>query len=103
KVKFSKDDIVEVSADIRQLNSIFFNHYNGSISSIRDINNIGKYITALQLPTVLKEYVKRNSDKPWNYITKMKQAEIDYERDDVAKTLDAIDRSDKINTIKNYI
>lgn len=103
KVKFSKDDIVEVSADIRQLNSIFFNHYNGSIASIRNINNIGKYITALQLPTVLKEHVKRNSDKPWNYITKMKQAEIDYERDDVAKTLDAIDRSDKINTIKNYI
>lgn len=103
-----KSEYVEAHADTKQLNSAFFRHYDGTLASIRNINNLGKFMSTQQAERSLIE----NSDtgdidnkvtKVWNWSDKRKSATIDYEVDDVAKTLGELDRQDKINEIENYI
>lgn len=99
---------IEAHADTKQLNSAFFRHYDGTIASLRNINNIGKFMTAMQTEQELKENVdtgalEGGAKTTWNWIDRMKKAEIDYEQDDIAKTLDSIPREDKIQAIQDYI
>ena len=99
---------VEAHADTKQLNSAFFRHYNGTLRSLRDINNLGKFMTTMQMEQELKEnqdtgVLEGGAKKAWNWIDQMKKAEIDYEADDVAGSLDSIPLDEKIQAIKDYI
>lgn len=98
----------EAHADTKQLNSAFFRHYDGTIASVRNINNLGKYMTSKQTDQELRENVDtgaidNKATRVWNWIERMKKADIDYESDDVAHSLDEISREEKIAVIKNYI
>lgn len=99
---------VEAHADTKQLNSAFFRHYNGTLRSLRDINNLGKFMTTMQMEQELKEnqdtgVLEGGAKKTWNWIDQMKKAEIDYEQDDVAGSLDSIPLDEKVQAIKDYI
>src|SRR5699024_10606043 len=85
----------EAHADTKQLNSAFFRHYDGTIASVRNINNLGKYMSSKQTDQELRENVDtgtidNKSKRVWNWIEKMKKADIDYESDDVVHSLDEI-------------
>lgn len=99
----------EAHADTKQLNLSFFSHYHNTLASMFDINNIGKTISSKQYEQELIENVdtgelKGGAKTAWNWIDKQRKAEINYESDeDIKKTLDSIDREDKIKAITNYI
>lgn len=100
---------VEEHADTKQLNLAFFKQYHGSLSDMRDINNLGKVISSNQHEFSLYENtetgeIKGASKKTWNWIDKKRVADIDYEiDDDVKETIESISREEKLETIKNYI
>ena len=112
---------VEAYADEDQLNPIFFRHYDGTLASLRSINNIGKKITAKQTIGAEIEITqavesgdsesdiwnwvlrKRKSDVTYEYDDTTKTPAITHEYDDAAKTLDTLDRQEKINVIEDYI
>lgn len=104
-----KNYYTESHADVKQLNLSFFEHYDGSLTSLRDINNIAKYTTAKQIEQELienaetGELVGTKSKKAWNWIDKKRTADIDYVNDDVAKTVKSLPREDKVADISNYI
>lgn len=99
---------VDAYADEDQLNPLFFRHYDGTLASLRNINNIGKFVTAMQTigaETELTQDVEAGNiaSDTWNWSLKKRKSDITYEYDDVAKTLDTLDRQEKINAIEDYI
>lgn len=99
---------VDAYADEDQLNPLFFRHYDGTLASLRNINNIGKFVTAMQTvgaETEITQDVEAGNitSDTWNWALKKRKSDITYEYDDVAKTLDTLDRQDKINVIEDYI
>ncbi len=100
--------IVDAYADEDQLNPLFFRHYDGTLASLRDINNIAKFVTAMQTvgaETEITQDVEAGdvTSDTWNWSLKKRKADITYEYDDVAKTLDTLDKQEKINVIEDYI
>lgn len=108
KDETGKTITTEAFADAKQLNPIFFNHYNGSLASIRDINNLGKFMTVMQQEEAIIENLEDGTindkffTKKWNWVERKKIADVNYEYNDIAKTLNSIDEVDKINTIESY-
>lgn len=103
---------VESFANPDTLNTLFFEHYDGTLSSLRDINNIGKYINYKKSSISLGDNFdeanldKLSSGKIWNWLDKEKLANTIYEYDqnsDISKTLGSIEKVDKINSIESYI
>lgn len=99
---------VDAYADEDQLNPLFFRHYDGTLASLRDINNIAKFVTAMQTvgaETEITQDVEAGdiTSDTWNWSLKKRKADITYEYDDVAKTLDTLDKQEKINVIEDYI
>ena len=80
----------EALTDTERINSLFFRYYNGTLNSLRDINNLGKYAAF------------------YDWTTKQEAARTDYEYDNIIdesleKTLGTIDKVDKINAIEKYL
>lgn len=105
---------VEAYADEDQLNPVFFRHYDGTLASLRSINNIGKKITAKQTigaEVEITQAVESGDSESdiWNWVLKKRKSDVTYEYDDAteyndaAKTLDTLDRQEKINVIEDYI
>lgn len=99
---------VDAYADEDQLNPLFFRHYDGTLASLRSINNIGKFVTAMQTvgaETEITQDVEAGNvtSDTWNWSLKKRKSDITYEYDDVAKTLDTLDKQEKINVIEDYI
>jgi hypothetical protein len=100
---------VEAHADTKQLNSAFFRHYDGTLNSLRSINNLGKFMSTQQVEQELFENTEtgeiggEGSTKTWNWIDRLKRADIEYEADDVSKSLDQMDRVDKLNELEKYV
>lgn len=123
KVTTTKGNVgyVESHADTKQLNLSFFSHYHGSLTSMFDINNIGKAISSNQfeisfndnydIDSETKQVIRsqkagktdKDEIKSWNWIDKQRKADIDYEVDeDLKETLNSIDREEKIEAVMNY-
>lgn len=105
---------VEAYADEDQLNPVFFRHYDGTLASLRSINNIGKKITAKQTigaEVEITQAVESGDSESdiWNWVLKKRKSDVTYEYDDAteydnaAETLDTLDRQEKINVIEDYI
>lgn len=98
-----KASYVESTADALQLHPIFFRHYDGTLSGIRDINNLGKFMAAQQLEEGIDDTRKEGNSKVWNWQDQLRRAEVEYEQDpDISDSLDGIDKQTKINTIIDY-
>ena len=114
-------EFFESFADELQLLPIMMRHYNGSLTSIKHINNFGKMMAfnqeAMRLEeneaTELNDYEdnetteeggkKSISKKTWNWIERMRRADVDYEYDeDTTESLDDINIDDKIEAIREY-
>lgn len=96
----NKISFVESHADTKQLNSSFFRYYDGTISSLWHINTLGKFVSLQQQELSFTEEGKM-SDGTWNWVSNKKLADIDYEVDDVSKTLDSLSKEEKIQEIEN--
>jgi hypothetical protein len=110
---------VEAYADEDQLNPVFFRHYDGTLASLRSINNIGKKITAKQTigaEVEITQAVESGDSESdiWNWVLRKRKSDVTYEYDDATKTpaithdnaaetLDTLDRQEKINVIEDYI
>lgn len=105
---------VEAYADEDQLNPVFFRHYDGTLASLRSINNIGKKITAKQTigaEVEITQAVESGDSESdiWNWVLRKRKSDVTYEYDDateyndVAETPDTLDRQEKINVIEDYI
>lgn len=105
---------VEAYADEDQLNPVFFRHYDGTLASLRSINNIGKKITAKQTigaEVEITQAVESGDSESdiWNWVLRKRKSDVTYEYDDAteyddaAETLDTLDRQEKINVIEDYI
>lgn len=106
--KEGKSYFTESHAEGKQLNPILFRHYNGTLQSVRSINNLSKFMLAQQTDLEFREDVDTgkiaSSNKQWNWIDKLKKAEVDYEQDSgVVDALEDIDRSDKEKVIGMYV
>lgn len=106
--KEGKSYFTESHAEGKQLNPILFRHYDGTLQSVRSINNLGKFMSAQQTDLEFREDVDTgkivSSNKQWNWIDKLKKAEVDYEQDSgVVDALEDIDRSDKEKVIGMYV
>lgn len=110
-----------VQVDDRQLNPVFFRHYNGTPESLRHINNVAKYNTAMQnfnpgstgneadvdgavdAGDYGENGASTGKEKPWNWADRAKYADTVYEYDDVNKTLAIAPREHKLKTLSDYI
>lgn len=110
-----------VQVDDRQLNPVFFRHYNGTPESLRHINNVAKYNTAMQnfnpgstgneadvdgtvdAGDYGENGVSTGKEKPWNWADRAKYADTVYEYDDVNKTLAIAPREHKLKTLSDYV
>ena len=85
------------------------NHYDGTLRGIRNINNLGKYLSFKQETLSLIENVdtgavEQAASTTYNWIDRIRRAEVEYKHDkDVSDALDDIDRYDKISAIEDYI
>ncbi len=108
----------EVHADPKQLTTVFLRYYDGTNSSLRVVNTIGKTIDSNQRHVTLIENVdsaessgkvkKGAKDKVtvWNWISRMVKADVDYDvtdSADVSESIDELDRVDKINAIERFL
>ena len=100
----------DVTVDPKQLNPIFFRHYDGTPRSIRDINALGKDIASKQHEATYDENIAgKTSGRTWNYQQRKRTADneieeaYDYRDSVVGKALADIDRTDKINAVEDYI
>lgn len=98
----------EVFPDQKQLLPIMMRHYTGSFTSIRHINNFGKLMARAQTEQKLIENMDTgavsSSTKTWNWVDKMRRADVDYEYDEATEeTLNDIDMDDKLIAIEEYI
>ena len=110
-VKGSNNKYHEVDVDPKLLNGLFFRYYDGTVNSLRTINNIGKTISNNLLPIevssdkleAISEKVQSGDaaaeSKSWNWIDKAKRAEIDYESTELSE----VSRTEKEEVIANYI
>lgn len=123
-----KIEYVDAHPNMRHANLVFFRHYDGTLESLRDINNIVRYITYKRRQTLKyidnagadEDYSDNNAGNfdgttpkksksssaipPNNWIKRMKIADIDYGDDEsLTETLDNIDNDGKIRAIKEYI
>lgn len=93
------------------LNLLFFNHYEGTFNSLKNIDNMSKYITyvtknvseaALEEGRSLDSY---ENDIKWQ--SRVYEANTDYEAEgnevNLNEALETIDDVEKRNTIKNFI
>ena len=119
-ISFRLDDkrIDEVHADPSQLQIAFFRIYDGSLKSIRDLNNYGKLISVMQDPEAL-DLARIEGDTEvegegvtedistartnWNWTESQKFADTAYKYDEAQDILDDITREDKVAAIKDYL
>ena len=96
KVKHNgKTSFVESHADTKQLNAIFFRHFDGTMQSLIDINNLGKFMATQQ-----SDMSSSVESTGWNWNDKLRRADVDYETDTTVKeSVENIDRQTKINTV----
>ena len=119
-ISFRLDDkrVDEVHADPSQLQIAFFRIYDGSLKSMRDLNNYGKLISVMQDPEALdlariegdtdvegEEVTKDISTARtnWNWTESQKFADMAYKYDEAQDILDDITREDKVAAIKDYL
>lgn len=117
--------LVEAHADPDTLPLMFFMHYDGTLNSIRKINNLGKlvdYNTEAKHTTFStggEDEDSKGTDRmiegavagesvttgttAWNWLDKFAKADIDYEYGTIEDSLDSIDRSDKEELVRNYV
>lgn len=100
----------DVTADPKQMNIMFFNHYDGTPNSLKNINALGKNLALKQQEEGYDDNgVRKTSSSTWNYTAKKREATedegdiYDYKDSTLGKALDEIDKVDKINTIAEYI
>lgn len=108
-VKIDKNTY-EAHSDAGQLTPVFFRHYDGTLESLRDINNIGKYIDLMQQDLSLEGNIsdegsqKLKDTKVWNWVDKMVKGDIEYVYDkDTQHALDNISRGEKLEIINDYL
>jgi len=95
---------VESHADTKQLNTIFFRHFDGTLQSLVDINNLGKFMATQQVDAEFIENAPNVERAPWNWQDKMRRADVDYAQSpEVTDSLDNIDKQTKINTVVDYV
>lgn len=105
---FVNDKKSEAHADTSQLQIAFFRIYDGSLKSIRDLNNYGKLISAMQDPEILDlarydEGTLIESGGTWNWTDSQKAATIAYKYDEAKEILNELSREDKLEIIKDYL
>ena len=100
----------DITVDPKQMNIMFFNHYDGTPNSLKNINALGKNLALKQQEEGYDDTgIRKTSSSTWNYIAKKREATedegdiYDYKDSTLGKALDEIDRVDKINTIAEYI
>lgn len=97
-----------------RLNLYFLRNYDGTLKSLYAINNLGKYQLMKEQPARYNDYIKKSSGGTYNWIDKLKKADIDYEKAStimdanivdpgVTQALDMIDKQDKINAIADHM
>lgn len=90
--------------DTKQLNSVFFRHYDGTLQSIRDIFNMAKFMSAMQDSSGYREGKRKKGSKTWNWTDNTRRAEINYEGNkEVSTALDNVSREEKIKTVREAI
>ena len=113
-ISFRLDDkrIDEVHADPSQLQIAFFRIYDGSLKSMRDLNNYGKLISVMQDPEALdlariegdEEGIDTETARTnWNWTESQKFTDTAYKYDEAQDILDDITREDKVAAIKDYL
>lgn len=97
---------VEISADPLKLTSQFLALYDGTFKSIRNLNNYGKWLELRQTEQSLILDAKtgdiNRKTKVWNFIDRMKKANIDY-NSEFGETLIDIPQSTKLDIIRQYL
>lgn len=97
-----------VTVDPEQLNSVFFNHFNGTWKSIATINSIGKHLAFKQ---TIQSYgsadvAKKSLNKQggWKWIDKARKADINYrDYSELQEVVEEIDTEEKKRSIEDYI
>ena len=117
--------MVEAHADPDTLPLMFFMHYDGTLNSIRKINNLGKLVdynteakhttfstggededskgTERMIEGAAAGESVTTGTTAWNWLDKFAKADIDYEYGTIEDSLDSIDRSDKEELVRNYV
>lgn len=115
--------MVEAHADPDTLPLMFFMHYDGTLNSIRKINNLGKLVdynteakhttfstggedskgTERMIEGAAAGESVTTGTTAWNWLDKFAKADIDYEYGTIEDSLDTIDRSDKEELVRNYV
>lgn len=97
---------VQISADPLKLTSQFLALYDGTFKSIRNLNNYGKWLELRQTEQSLILDAKtgdiNRKTKVWNFIDRMKKANIDY-NSEFGETLIDIPQSTKLDIIRQYL
>ena len=102
--------VPDITPNPKQMNILFFSHFDGTLASLEDINKIGKSNTFKQTPQPImfndkgEEIMQKSGTKTWNYIDKAIEAEIDYlseqeSREDMLN----VSMDEKADMLKDYI
>lgn len=104
-------DPIPIDIDIKQLSPLFFNHYQGTLSSLLSINNLAKKLAyKQQLKLLDREAADSNppdnteGGKKYTWLDNMKRSEVVYDYDDnnIDTAIADIDYTEKIQAIKEY-
>ena len=89
---------IEATPQANQLNESFFKHYDGTLAGMREINNLAKAITNVYDTHQVARENQKTATVDYDYST----AVIIEKNDDISKTLDSIDKVEKINALETY-
>lgn len=102
---------IEVNPELG-LNLLFFNHYEGTFNSLKNIDNMSKYITYVTKNVTERTYDENRGEdsyksEDFNFESRVYEANTDYEAEgneiNLNEAIDTIDDVEKRNTIKDFI
>ena len=94
------------------LNLLFFNHYEGTFNSLKNIDNMSKYITYVTKNVNERTYDENRGEdsyksEDFNFESRVYEANTDYEAEgqeiNLNEALETLDDVEKRNTIKEFI
>ena len=102
--------VPDITPNPKQMNILFFSHFDGTLASLEDINKIGKSNTFKQTPQPImfndkgEEIMQKSGTKTWNYIDKAIEAEIDYlSEQESREVMLNVSMDEKADMLKDYI
>ncbi len=89
---------IEAIPQTNQLNESFFKKYDGTLAGMREINNLAKAVANIYDTHQVARENQKTATVEYDYSTTV----IIKKNDDISKTLDSIDKVEKMNTIEAY-